>query len=224
MTLREITILSVPLRIITAIIISGIIGMERGLKNRAAGFRTYILVCVGSCIIMMMNQYIFQMLCIGDPTRMAAQVVSGIGFLGAGSIIVTSHNQIKGLTTAAGLWASACIGLAIGFGLYEIALFGGIAIFLVLTALHYWESRLRRNAKVVTVYLELNPSTGLSTFIKEARQSELVVSNIQVESSDSAIRESICFIATIKGKNRMKRSAMLSKILESASVQYMEEL
>ena len=224
MALREITILSVPLRIVAAIIISGIIGMERGLKNRAAGFRTYILVCVGSCIIMMINQYIFQVLGTGDPTRMAAQVISGIGFLGAGSIIVTSHNQIKGLTTAAGLWASACIGLATGFGLYEIALAGGIAIFLVLTTLHHWENRLRRNAKVLTVYLELNPDVSLSDFIKEARQLELTLSNIQIEPEDSAIRDRVCFLATIRGKSRMKRSAILNKILESNSVQYMEEL
>lgn len=222
--LREITMLSVPIRIIAAIVISGIIGMERGLKNRAAGFRTYILVCVGSCIIMMINQFVFQELGTGDPTRMAAQVVSGIGFLGAGSIIVTSHNQIKGLTTAAGLWASACLGLAVGFGLYEIALVGGITIFLVLTMLHHWENRLRRNAKVLTVYLELNPDVSLSDFIKEARQLELTLSNIQIEPEDSAIRERVCLLATVKGKNRMKRSVMLNKILESNSVQYLEEL
>lgn len=216
--------LSVPLRIVAAIIISGIIGMERGLKNRAAGFRTYILVCVGSCIIMMINQYIFQVLGTGDPTRMAAQVISGIGFLEAGSIIVTSHNQIKGLTTAAGLWTSACIGLATGFGLYEIALAGGIAIFLVLTTLHHWENRLRRNAKVLTVYLELNSDANLSDFLREARQKDLVLSNIQVEPEDSALRERVCFLATIRGKSRMKRSAILNKILESNSIQYMEEL
>lgn len=224
MALREITILSVPLRIIAAIVISGIIGMERGLKNRAAGFRTYILVCVGSCMIMMINQYIYQVLCTGDPTRMAAQVVSGIGFLGAGSIIVTSHNQIKGLTTAAGLWTSACIGLATGFGLYEIAVAGGIAIFLVLTSLHHWENRLRRNAKVLTLYIELNPDVGLSDFIRKTQQRELQLSNIQVEPGDCAVRESICFLTTVKGKSRMKRDAILEKLMESGTIQYYEEL
>lgn len=224
MALREITMLSVPLRIIAAIIISGIIGMERGLKNRAAGFRTYILVCVGSCIIMMINQYIFQELGTGDPTRMAAQVISGIGFLGAGSIIVTSHNQIKGLTTAAGLWTSACIGLATGFGLYEIALAGGIAIFFVLTMLHQWENRLRRNAKVLTVYIELNPNVSLSDFIKESQQNELQIRDIQIEPADSALRERVCFLATVRGKSRMKRAVILDKILATGNVQYLEEL
>jgi len=138
---------------------------------------------------MMINQYIFQVLGTGDPTRMAAQVVSGIGFLGAGSIIVTSHNQIKGLTT-----------------------------------LHHWENRLRRNTKVLTVYLELNSDVSLSDFIKESRKLDLVLSNIQIEPEDRAIRERVCFLATVRGKNRMKRSVMLNKILESNSVQYLEEL
>lgn len=212
------------MRIIAAIVISGIIGMERGLKNRAAGFRTYILVCVGSCIIMMINQYIYQELSTGDPTRMAAQVVSGIGFLGAGSIIVTSHNQIKGLTTAAGLWTSACIGLATGFGLYEIALVGGISIFLVLTILHNWENRVRRNAKILTLYIELNSNVGLSDFIRKTQQQELLLSNIQVEPGDSAVRERVCFLTTVKGKNRMNRDAILDKLMKSGIIQYYEEL
>ena len=114
--LREVTPLAILLRILAAVVIGGLIGLERGMKNRPAGLRTYMLVCVGACVVMLTNQYIFQTSATGDPTRMAAQVVSGIGFLGAGTIIVTRRNQIKGLTTAAGLWASAGVGLALGIG------------------------------------------------------------------------------------------------------------
>ena len=134
--IRELTVTAIVVRILVAVILGGIIGMERGMKNRPAGLRTYMLVCVGACVVMMINQYTYQVYGVGDPVRLGAQVVSGIGFLGAGTIIVTSHNQIKGLTTAAGLWASACIGLAIGIGLYEIAVVGGAAVFLSLTVLH----------------------------------------------------------------------------------------
>ena len=112
MVIREVTYLAVALRIVAAIIIGGMIGLERGMKNRAAGLRTYMLVCVGSCLVMLTNQFIFQSFGTGDPVRMGAQVVSGIGFLGAGTIIVTRRSQIKGLTTAAGLWAAAGVGLA----------------------------------------------------------------------------------------------------------------
>ncbi|MBO5868173.1 MAG: MgtC/SapB family protein, partial [Oscillospiraceae bacterium] len=119
--LRDISLMSVIIRISVAIIVGGLIGLERGLKNRPAGMRTYMVVCLGSCLIMLTNQYIFQATQLGDPVRMGAQVVSGIGFLGAGTIIVTRRNQIKGLTTAAGLWAAAGVGLAIGIGFYEAA-------------------------------------------------------------------------------------------------------
>ena len=119
--IRFLTDSSIVIRILFSLVIGGILGLERGLKNRPAGLRTYILVCMGSCIVMMTNQYVYQVYGTGDPVRMAAQVISGIGFLGAGTIIVTRRNQIKGLTTAAGLWASACIGLSIGIGLYEVA-------------------------------------------------------------------------------------------------------
>ena len=114
MAFREITYESVVIRILASIIVGGLIGLERGMKNRPAGLRTYMLVCIGACLIMLTNQYIYQFTGAGDPMRLGAQVVSGIGFLGAGTIVVTRHNQIKGLTTAAGLWASAGVGLALG--------------------------------------------------------------------------------------------------------------
>ena len=116
MELREVTYLAVALRIFAVVFIGGILGLERGMKHRPAGLRTYMLVCVGACVIMLTNQYTFQMFGSGDPVRMGAQVVSGIGFLGAGTIIVTRRNQIKGLTTAAGLWSAAGVGLALGVG------------------------------------------------------------------------------------------------------------
>lgn len=223
MAFRELTLLSVPIRIMAVLLLTGIIGMERAMKNRAAGFRTYMLVSVGSCIVMMTNQYIFQCLGTGDPVRMGAQVVSGIGFLGAGSIIVTSHNQVKGLTTAAGLWASACLGLAIGIGFYEAALLGGMAVYLSLTLLHLWEDHMRRNTKVLTLYMELSPGTSVGMFLQEVRKRELSVSNLQFEreiSGDDAIH----FVTTVKSKNRMKRAEILEEIKSMKIVGYMEEL
>ena len=105
--IRPVTFAAVVCRILTALLIGGILGMERGMKNRPAGLRTYMLVCVGSCLIMLTNQYIYQLTGVGDPVRLGAQVVSGIGFLGAGTIVTTRRSHIRGLTTAAGLWAAA---------------------------------------------------------------------------------------------------------------------
>ena len=131
MELRELTYMSVALRIFLAIIIGGLIGLDRGMKNRPAGLRTYMLVCLGSCLVMMTNQFIYQVFTVGDPARMSAQVVSGIGFLGAGTILF-SDRKITGLTTAASLWNTACLGIAIGFGYYVIAIAGSLFVFFVL--------------------------------------------------------------------------------------------
>ena len=105
--LRDLNIASISLRIILSILLGGILGLERGIKNRPAGLRTYILVCLGSALVMMTNQYVCITYQTGDPVRLGAQVISGIGFLGAGTIVLTGRNKITGITTAAGLWTAA---------------------------------------------------------------------------------------------------------------------
>lgn len=101
--LYELNTITILVRILLAVLIGGLIGMERGMKNHTAGLRTYILVCLGSTMVMMTNQYVTENIGGGDPTRLGAQVISGIGFLGAGTILVTNRNRVKGLTTAVGL-------------------------------------------------------------------------------------------------------------------------
>ena len=222
--LRELTLISVLLRTLFATLLSGIIGMERGMKNRAAGFRTYMLVCIGSCMVMMTNQYTYQILGMGDPVRLGAQVVSGIGFLGAGSIIVTSHNQIKGLTTAAGLWTSACLGLAVGIGFYEVALVGGVVVFLVLTLLHTWEERVRRKIKTTTVYIELSSGSKIGDFLRDVRKYELSFSSLQFENDNSSVQNAACFVCTVKSRASKKREEIIELIRKLESVSYIEEL
>ena len=114
--LRELNWISIVLRLALAIICGGIIGIERGRKGRTAGFRTHVLVCIGAALTVLTNQYMMQYFGGGDPARLGAQVINGIGFLGTGTILITEQREVKGLTTAAGLWASACMGLAIGAG------------------------------------------------------------------------------------------------------------
>ena len=151
-SLRDLNIYSIILRVFLALIMGGVLGVERGKKNHPAGFRTHMLVCLGATLVMMTNQYVFQRFQTSDPVRMGAQVISGIGFLGAGTILVTGRNQIRGITTAAGLWASACCGLAIGIGFYEGALVGGVLIIFVMSALNMANDMIRRNSKIIEVY------------------------------------------------------------------------
>ena len=221
---RELTLLGIFLRILTSVILGGVIGRERGMKNRPAGLRTYMLVCLGSCVVMIINQYAFQVYNTGDPVRLGAQVVSGIGFLGAGTIIVTSHNQIKGLTTAAGLWAAACIGLAVGIGLYEAAFLAGVSVYVVLTVLHNWDFRMRSKTRIVDLYVELNKGSGLGSFIRSARGKHLLLSNLQREEEGYGVQELTCFIVTVQGENKIKGTEILRLVQNLEEVSYAEVL
>ncbi|MDD6310506.1 MAG: MgtC/SapB family protein [Firmicutes bacterium] len=154
----DLNIVSVSVRLILAFLIGGIIGMERGSGHHPAGFRTHILVCVGSALVMVTNQFLFDHYYIlinnGDVARLGAQVITGVGFLGAGTIMVAGKQRVKGLTTAAGLWASACIGLAVGIGFYSGAIIGAILIFLSIAFLSKIEPYFYGKTHKLDLYLE----------------------------------------------------------------------
>lgn len=222
--IRYLTDSTVVFRIVFSLVLGGILGLERGLKNRPAGLRTYILVCMGSCIVMMTNQYVYQVYDTGDPVRMAAQVISGIGFLGAGTIIVTRRNQIKGLTTAAGLWASACVGLSIGIGLYEVAVIGGMAIFVVLTLLNHWDFFIRSRARDVEAYIEIPEKMSFSYFLHETKMRGIMIRNVQADAEEPGTDGKFCFICTLRGMRRMEHSEMLKTLRTVSSEIYAEEI
>lgn len=167
--LGGITIWSILIRFLLVIICAGAIGIERARRRHAAGLRTYILVCLGSMIVIMTNQYIYEVFNTGDVARLGAQVISGIGFLGAGTILVTSRSQIKGLTTAAGLWVSACIGLAIGIGFYTIAIIGTMFAFIAFTLLPKIEIWLTKGSQTIEVHIELYSREDLKKIIDYVR-------------------------------------------------------
>lgn len=224
MELRELTAVSVVIRICVAVLIGGIIGLERGLKNRAAGLRTYMLVCTGACLVMLTNQYVCQVFHTGDPVRMGAQVVSGIGFLGAGTIIVTRRNQIKGLTTAAGLWAAAGVGLALGIGFYEAAITGALAVFFVMTILQKMDNNMHRNAKTLGVYIELTNECSLGDFLREMRARGIEVRDIQREQEPDTDTETRAYISTMKLRKRRNHMEVIDDIRTIPGVAYLDEL
>lgn len=118
-------------KILIAVLIGGLIGLEREASKRPAGLRTHILVCVASAMVMDVNLAMAKIYIPSDPMRLGAQVISGMGFLGAGTII-KEGDHVKGLTTAAGLWSVACLGLVIGSGYYLMAVFASLIMILVL--------------------------------------------------------------------------------------------
>lgn len=165
--IRDLNVLSMCLRFLVAMITGALIGATRGKRQHAAGMRTHLLVCIGAACTVMVGQFsVVTMGMGGDPTRIAAQVVSGIGFLGAGSIIVTGRNHVTGLTTAAGLWASACMGIAAGAGYYECALVMCVFIYIALVTLNKLDATYVKSSKVIIAYIEVSTGTRMSTLLK----------------------------------------------------------
>lgn len=224
LTLRTLTYGAITMRILLAIVIGGILGLERGRKNRPAGLRTYMLVCLGSAIVMMANQYVYQVFGTSDPVRLGAQVISGIGFLGAGSIIVTQRNQIRGITTAAGLWAAACLGLAIGIGFYEVALLGGFMILITLSVMQKFNAFTKKNSNVIDIYVELKSHESITKFVQYIRDCGLTMSNLQLENDSLSASEGIAFVVTIKSKAKKLGINIRETLRKIPDLKFIEEL
>jgi putative Mg2+ transporter-C (MgtC) family protein len=166
--IQDINTISVTLRLLLATLLSGLIGLNREKKQQAAGFRTHILVCIASALVMLTNLYIFNTISHGqgDVTRMAAQVISGIGFLGTGTIMISGRQpQIKGLTTAASLWAVACIGLAVGCGFYGPAIGATVLILIVVSVLTRIDEKYRSKVHTIHMYVEISDISVMKELI-----------------------------------------------------------
>ncbi|MGI6587780.1 MAG: MgtC/SapB family protein [Peptococcia bacterium] len=155
--------MTVALRLFLAAFLGGLIGLERESVNKAAGLKTHTLVALGSCLIMLTSIEIFESIgkgVIGDPARIAAQVVSGIGFLGAGTIMRSGFG-IKGLTTAASLWIVAAIGLAVGLGSYFSSIIATVIVFLILLFMPRFEKKVKRSPrKLKMIEIEMVDKPG----------------------------------------------------------------
>lgn len=223
--LREINTVSIVVRLTLATICAGILGAERGRKKRPAGFRTHILVCIGATMIMITSQYMNDVLHLeGDASRMGAQVISGIGFLGAGTIIVVGRNQVKGLTTAAGLWACACMGLAIGIGFYEGAIISCIFLFGVVTGLHKLDLYSRTHSRVLDVYAELRDIAGVTNFINTVKADGTKISNIEVKKSNELDRHVIGLTMTLTLAEKCDHGEYLLKLHSIENICSVEEV
>jgi putative Mg2+ transporter-C (MgtC) family protein len=224
--LRELTLVSIFLRFILAVGCGAVIGYERGKNRHAAGLRTHIVVCIGASSVMLLNQYLA--ICFNsnaDPARLGAQVISGIGFLGAGTIIITGHQSgqhIKGLTTAAGLWASACMGLVIGSGFYEAAVIMCVFLFAVIATLNRLDAKYLKDSTVMRVYLEYTTETRFSTILAELRRSGWHLSHFEYTGrGDGSINSAIVDVQRT-GKNT-DREAMLMALRGIDGVLFAED-
>ena len=205
-------------------ICGGIIGLERSRKNRPAGFRTYMIVCLSSALVMMTNQFIYNNFAESDPARLGAQVISGIGFLGAGTIIVTSRSQIKGLTSAAGLWASACLGLAIGIGFYSGAIIVALIVFIIITFFKKIDYLLTSNNKIINIYTSFKSIEQLDKFIIHCNQSGYKVRDIEITKDTMQNYVSVIAIITLETKERISHIEVIQKLNSFGELIHIEEL
>lgn len=215
---------SIFIKLALAMLCGGILGMERGKKNRPAGFRTYMLVCVGATLVMLTNQYMCELYGTGDPARLGAQVISGIGFLGAGTIIVTGRNRVKGLTTAAGLWACACVGLAIGVGFYSGAIMGCTLILLVMSVLHRLDDKMTANARNLDLYMEFHKMSDLGAFMTKVREYGMKIRDIEMTKSNSSEDIGVAVLLTLKLEKKRPHTEIIQVLSQIEGVRYLEEI
>lgn len=233
--LRELSSLSVMLRLTLAALLGGMIGMERGRKRRAAGFRTYMLVCVGAALTMLLGQHeamllhtIWRSLAeeIGirtDVSRFGAQVINGVGFLGAGTIIVTGKQEIKGLTTAAGLWASACMGLAIGAGFYECAVLAFLLIALSMRVLPVIENYIVENSGNMNIYIEFRSLSDIGTIINALKEMDVKIYDVDIErGGENGKYPSAVF--SVRLQQKQLHTKVLMAISELQTIRSIEEI
>ena len=194
--MKELTFGAMTLRLALAMLCGGVIGYGRSRKERPAGLRTYMLVCLGAAAAVLVSLYLYRMLhgmwadttaVVGDKfdaVRIAAQTIAGIGFIGAGIIIKVSHSQVSGLTTATGLFASVCMGLACGFGFYECVVPVLVIIALVLNAMSPLEGEFKRKLRNLTLTVEFNEVSDIDV-IRQAMEGQdaLYIAEVKVRGS-----------------------------------------
>lgn len=224
--LSDITIWSVIVRLLLPFIFAGTIGLERAAKKHAAGLRTYILVCLGASAVTMANQFIMISGADTDAARLGLGVVQGVGFLGAGTILVTSRNQIKGLTTAAGLWAVACLGICIGCGFYSAAFIMYFVILLVLLFLPHIEKSFTDKKGIIEMHVEFDSRSSLKTFVNCVREEQFSVISVEHNPaySNSGLSVYTIVVAKRNGCKYKTHQSFVKMVSELEYVEYVEEI
>ena len=207
---------AITLRLAIAAVVGILIGLNRELKNRSAGIKTHVLVCVGSALATMTSEYVsIAFPGQGDINRIGAQVISGVGFLGVGTIIITGKKQVRGLTTAAGLWACACAGIAIGIAT--------AMIIFTLIVLDRLDKFIHRHSRTIDLYLEFYSNSDINSLVSWLHEHRVKVDNINITKS-SIKEEGPVATLTVIAPDEQTRSSLVEMLRESEFIRYSEEL
>ena len=212
------------LRMLLAVFCGGIIGIERESKRRPAGFRTHILICLGASMTTLVSQYlVLYMHLFTDLARLGAQVVSGMGFIGAGTIIVTKRRQVKGLTTAAGLFTTAIVGLAVGSGFFEAALITTALVMIAELFLSRFEYFIMSTSRTLNLYIEYKENNSLVQMSEYLRLHHVGVSDLQVTKSGAA-SQNPCAIFSLDLPRKFSHDKLMTALAGIEGVVSVEEL
>ncbi len=207
------TVENIVIRIVAAFVLGALIGIDRGAKRRGGGARTDAAVCVGAAAVMIVGQYMEVMYPgASDMSRMASQVVSGVGFLGAGSILVTGH-QVKGLTSAAGIWICACIGLAVGIGFLDGAVLVTVILLAGLHILPWVEEKVYQHSRYVILHIEAVEGGVTTELMRRFREDGCKVDMFEVDRSSSEMR-SLEITTTIRIPTGRSKEEYIDSLME----------
>lgn len=216
---RDMSFLAIGTRLCLAVICGGLIGIEREYKRRPAGFRTHILICLGAAMTTLTSQYLFlERQLFTDMARLGAQVIAGIGFIGAGTIIVTRKQRVKGLTTAAGLWTAAIIGLVCGAGYVECALFATLMVLFAELVLIKIEYKFARKSSDSNLYVEYAHAENIQDVLKVCRENSVKVDGLEItrlKSQDNTHRYHAVITVHVPNNKRLKEFVAALTSLES---------
>ena len=235
--LHQFNLATVAVRLLLALICGGAIGFGRSKKGRPAGLRTYMLIAVGAALSVLITFFYFEMLngmwqpAAGetevkfDASRLAAQVVVGIGFLGAGIIIKGSHQQVKGLTTATGLFVTVCLGMAAGAGFYEVSILAALITVIVLNVMAPLEIAFKRKLRTITINVEFNSVEDINAISGVIVERHAEIFDIDVERTERRDDKYPSAIFILKlSKKEHSHSGMLSSVAELPCVHSVQEL
>ena len=223
---REMNFTAVLTRLLLAVLCGGLVGIERELKRRPAGFRTHILICLGAAVTTLTSQYLYlTMHMYTDIARLGAQVIAGVGFIGAGSIIVTKRKRIKGLTTAAGLWASAIVGLVCGAGYVECALTATVMILFAELILSKIEYSLERDYSDMNLYVEYSNPSAIDEIIRCVKENHANVTDLEITKSEGPGEEYYyCALLGIQSARRVQAEELLNRLRGVQYIKVIDEL
>lgn len=222
--LQEFNAVSIFARLLLAVVLGGLIGVERGKKHQAAGVRTFSLVCLGSALVILTNEFICIKCGGGDTSRMAAQVISGIGFLGAGTIIVTANNRIRGLTTAACLWVSAVLGLTIGSGLYAVSFFCFALALGIMKVFQYYHDWHDSREPIIDIYMEVDPKKGIKALRSYTKDNFFTIKTIHRKREKPLTRNDLCITVELDLNGHVDHEQVVMALQGIEEIHYVEEI